>query len=169
MTGMTHGARSHPRETIILAIVLIGVGIASLVANVVPDSGGVIVLLIGLGLLAAFAYLREYGYLVPGGIMTGLGIGIVASLALDVTDEAQGGIVVLGLGLGFIGIWVIGALARVEGNHWWPFIPGGILASVGAALLIGGQAVDLLAYWPVVLIAIGLIVLARAAMELRER
>lgn len=169
MTGMTQGARSHPRQTIILAIVLIGVGAASLVANVVPDSGGVIVLLIGLGLLAAFAFLREYGYLVPGAIMTGLGIGIVASLALDVTEEVQGGIVVLGLGLGFIGIWVIGALARVEGNHWWPFVPGGILASVGAALLIGGQAIDLLAFWPVVLIAIGIVVLGRAVMELRQR
>lgn len=169
MTGMTHGARSHPRETIILAIVLIGVGIASLVANVVPDSGGVIVLLIGLGLLAAFVSMREYGYLVPGGIMTGLGVGILASQGLDLTDEAAGGVVVLGLGFGFLSIWVIAALARLEENHWWPFIPGGILASVGAALIIGGQAIDLLAYWPVVLIAIGLVVLARAVMELRAR
>lgn len=167
MTGMTHGARSNPRDTMILAIILIAVGVASLAVNVVPDAGGVIVLVIGLGLLAAFAFQRHYGYLVPGGILTGLGAGILASQALDVVDEVAGGLVVLGLGLGFVSIWVIGALAKVKEHHPWPLIPGGILVTVGSALLIGGQAIDLLQYWPVILIAIGIVVLWRGWREVR--
>ncbi len=114
-------------------------------------------------------FTRQYGYLVPGGIMTGLGAGIIASENLAATDEQTGGVVVLGLGLGFVSIWVIGAIAHVDRHHWWPIIPGGILAVIGAALLIGGQAVNLLDYWGVAIIVIGLIVLWRAWAESRTR
>jgi hypothetical protein len=30
---------------------------------------------------------------------------------------------VLGLGLGFQSIWVIGAIAHVDRHHWWSIIP----------------------------------------------
>jgi hypothetical protein len=162
MSGMSQGARTGPRDRIVFAAVLILVGVAGLalqVAESTPGAGGVVVLLIGLGLLGAFAFTRQYGYLIPGGIMTGLGAGIVASEALTLTDEGTGGVIVLGLGLGFLSIWVIGGLVRVVEHHWWPLIPGGILAVIGAALLVGGQAVGLLDYWYVVVIALGVIVL----------
>jgi hypothetical protein len=133
-------------------------------------AGGWVVLIVGVGLLGAFAYTHQYGYLIPGGIMTGIGAGIVISESLlTLSDEATGGVIVLGLGLGFLSIWVIGGLVRVEHHHWWPVIPGGILAVVGAALLVGGMAVDLLDYWGVVAIAIGLLVLWRAFSEGRAR
>jgi hypothetical protein len=162
MSGMSQGARTGPRDRIVFAVVLILVGIAGLALQLVestPGAGGVVVLLIGLGLLGAFAFTRQYGYLIPGGIMTGLGAGIVASDVLTLTDEGTGGVIVLGLGLGFLSIWVIGGLVRVVEHHWWPLIPGGILAVIGAALLVGGQAVGLLDYWYVVVIALGVIVL----------
>jgi hypothetical protein len=169
MTGMTHGARTDPRQTIVLAVVLIMVGIGALTANVVPDVGGWIVLLIGIGLLAIFAVTRLYGTLVPGGIMAGLGAGILASQSLTLADEAMGGIIVLGLGLGFLSIWVIGALAKVQEHHPWPLIPGGILVTIGVALMIGGQALELLRFWPVLLIGLGAIVLWRGWAEIRGR
>jgi hypothetical protein len=169
MSGMAHGARTNPREGIVFAIILIAVGVGALAMQVVPDAGAWIVLLIGLGLLAVFAVLREYGALVPGGIMTGLGAGILASQTLVVEDEASGGVIVLGLGLGFVSIWVIGALVHVAEHHPWPLVPGGILSLIGVSLLIGGQAVEFLRFWPVAVIAVGLFVLWRAVVEGRAR
>ena len=74
----------------------------------------------------------------------------------------MGGPVVLGLGLGFLSIWAIGAGMQLARHHWWPLIPGGILTVVGGALLIGGTAVDMLDYWGVAVIAIGVFILGRA-------
>jgi hypothetical protein len=155
-----------------VAAILIIVGIAGLAAQVLDftaNVGGLVVTVIGVAFLAAFAFRRTYAYLVPGGILTGLGAGIIASQTLTLVDEQTGGVIVLGLGLGFLSIWVIGAIVHVDRHHWWPIIPGGILAVVGAALLIGGQAVNLLDYWGVVIVAIGLIVLWRAWAESRTR
>lgn len=169
MSGMAHGARTDPREGVVFAIILITVGIGALAAQSMPEVGGLVVTLIGLALLAIFAFLRHYALLVPGGIMTGLGVGIIAAEQLTLADEAQGGVIVLGLGLGFLSIWVIGALAHVEEHRPWPLIPGGILSVIGAALIVGGTAGDLIQYWPVILIAIGLVVLWRAVVEVRAR
>ncbi len=157
----------------VLAIILIVVGLGGLASQVfkpTTDIGGWIVAIIGVGLLGAFAYTRQYGFLVPGGIMTGLGTGIILSESLTfATDEAASGAIVLGLGFGFLSIWVIGAIARVAQHHFWPLIPGGILAVVGGALLIGDDAVAVLDYWYVGIIVIGLFVLWRAMAEGRTR
>ncbi len=173
MSGMAQGAGTGQRDRMVFALILIVVGVVGLASQLFDlstDLGGWIVLAIGLGLLGAFAYTRQYGYLVPGGIMTGLGAGIVISEAFTfATDEATGGVIVLGLGLGFLSIWVIGMLAHVAQHHWWPIVPGGILAVVGGALLIGGRAVDLLDYWGVAVIVVGLFVLWRAFVEGRAR
>ena len=173
MSDMAHGAGTGPRDRVVFAIILIvvgAVGLASQVFDLSTSMGGWIVLIIGLGLLGAFVYTRQYGYLIPAGIMTGLGAGIIASESLTFTDDqTKGGAIVLGLGLGFLAIWVIGAVMSVEKNHWWPVIPGGILAVIGGALLIGGQAVDLLDYWGVIIIVVGLFVLWRAWVEARAR
>lgn len=166
MAGTAQGAGTGPRDQITFAIILIVVGVGGLAMQLLQppaDIGGWVVLLIGLGLLGAFTYTRQYGYLIPGGIMTGLGAGIAISESFTfANDEATGGVIVLGLGLGFVSIWAIGSIVRLAENHWWPVVPGGILTIVGAALLIGGQAVDLLDYWGVAVVALGLFVLWRA-------
>jgi hypothetical protein len=48
-------------------------------------------------------------------------------------------------------------------------IPGGILTTVGAALLVGGQAIQLLDWWGIALVAIGLLVLGRAIAARRPQ
>jgi hypothetical protein len=172
MSGTAQGAGTGQRDRMAVAVILIVVGAAGLAAQVLDfdaDVGGLVVTVIGVGFLVAFAFRRQYGYLVPGGIMTGLGAGIIASQSLTLVDEQTGGVIVLGLGLGFLSIWVIGAIAHVDRHHWWPIIPGGILTAVGAILLIGGQAVNLLDYWGVAIVVIGLIVLWRAWVESRSR
>ncbi len=172
MSGTKQGDGTGPRDRMAVAVILIVVGVAGLATQVLDltaDLGGLVVTVIGVGFLVAFAFTRQYGYLVPGGIMTGLGAGLIASQSLTLADEQTGGTIVLGLGLGFLSIWVIGAIAHVDRHHWWPVIPGGILTVVGAALLIGGQAVNLLDYWGVVIVAIGLIVLWRTWAESHTR
>jgi len=171
MTGMVQGARTGPRDQIVLAIVLIVIGIGGFVVQATEgqvDVGGIVVLSIGLGLLAAFTYTRHYGYLVPGGILTGLGGGIALQDTFTWTGDTSGGVIVLGLGLGFVSIWVIGQLVNVQRALWWPLVPGGILAIVGCALLVGGDAVRVLDWWGLVLIAIGLFVLWRAFGQSRQ-
>jgi len=166
MSQIAHGAGRGTRDQVVFAVILIVIGVVGLAGRFwTPgaDVGGLIVGGIGLAFLGAFAYTRQYGYLVPGGIMTGLGAGIVASTAVTwTTDQGEGGAVVLGLGLGFALIWVIATAVRVPQPSWWALIPGGILATIGALLLIGGGAIDLLEWWGVGLIAIGLLVVLRA-------
>jgi hypothetical protein len=157
--------RTGPRDQIVFASVLILIGIASFVAQATNgkiEIGGLVVLVIGLALLGAFTYTRHYGYLVPAGILTGLGVGIILEQVLDLTGEASGGVIVLSLGLGFVSIWVIGQLVNIQRALWWPLVPGGILSVVGGALLVGGDAVRVLDWWGLVLVAIGLFVLWRA-------
>jgi hypothetical protein len=152
-------------------LILVGaVGLAAQAFDLTANVGGLIVTVIGLGFLVAFAFTRQYGYLVPGGIMTGLGAGIVASQAFTfANDETASGAIVLGLGVGFLAIWVIGSLLRVDRNHWWPVVPGGILAFVGTVLLVGGEAKNVLDYWGVIWIVVGLFVLWRAWSDRRAR
>jgi hypothetical protein len=172
MSTMSQGQRTGPRDRMVFGVVLLMVGVGGLLLqflDTTPDVGGWIVALIGLGLLAAFAGTRRYGYLVPGAIMTGLGAGIVVSEAGTFTSDETGGVITLGLGLGFAAIWVIGGLVRVEQHHWWPLVPGAILAAVGSALIVGGDAIKLLDYWWVILIVLGAIVMWRAMIEGRPR
>ena len=102
-------------------------------------------------------------------VVTGIGAGILASQTVALTDEQASGVIVLGLGLGFLAIWMIGAIANVVRHHWWPVVPGGILATIGGALLIGSHAVEVLDFWPVALIGLGMIVLGRASTQSRAQ
>ncbi len=171
MAGMTPGARTRPRDQIVFAVILIVIGIAGFFLQATEgrvDAGGIIVLLIGLGLLGAFAYTREYGYLIPGGIMTGLGAGIALQDIQTMSGESSGGVIVLGLGLGFLSIWVIGGIAQVAQHHWWPIIPGGILSAIGALLIIGSEAQGVLDYWYLAIIAVGVVILGLAFVQGRQ-
>jgi hypothetical protein len=169
MSGTTHGARTDSRETLVFGTILIAVGLGAFALNVFPDAGAVIVLIVGVTLLTVFLYTHHYAALVPGGIMTGLGAGILVSNQAAIADTDTGGWIVAGLGLGFVSIWAIGGLTRIAEHHPWPLVPGLILTTIGVALLVGGMAIDLLRFWPVLLIALGLLVLWRGVVEARVR
>ena len=140
--------------------ILIGIGLAFLVGQVIPRAGDYIVLAIGVTFLAAFVVTREYGFLVPGGIVTGVGAGVV--IAANLPGVEGGSLFMLALGTGFVAIWVIGLAFHVRENHPWPLIPGLILSGIGAASLAGTryQEIGRLG-WPIALIALGAILLVR--------
>jgi hypothetical protein len=161
---------TRSRNQLAAAATLISIGAGSIAlraAETVPGSGSWIVLVVGLAFMAAHAVTRKFALLVPGGILTGLGTGIFVSQQLAGTAETAAAIVLLGLGVGFLSIWAVGSLLRVTGNHWWPLVPGGILAVVGVSLLAGGQTAQILDFWPVVLVGTGLLVLWRARVAAR--
>ena len=141
-------------------VIVVGIGLLLLLGQTVPDVGSWIPLVLGLVFLAAFLVRREYGFLVPGSILTGIGVGVVL---VNVTDDSvSGAVFLLSLAGGFLGIWALGTLFRVRENHWWPFIPGGILALLGTITLAGEDVEDVLRWWPLILVAGGALIIGRA-------
>jgi hypothetical protein len=146
------------RGNIVPALVLIGIGAVLLLAQLTGVGPEAVVAVIGVGFLIAYAATRTYGFLVPGGIMTGLGIGIIIETG---ARGSQGEPVLLGLGIGFLAIYAIDAVVRRSAALWWPVIPGGILATIGVLVGTenGGWLENAGAWWPAILIVIGGLIL----------
>jgi hypothetical protein len=141
-------------------VILIALGATLFAVQLLNLDGDVIVLLIGLIFAAAFTATRRYGLLIPAGILTGLGSGILLE-----NSGVMGEPVVLGLGLGFLAIYagdLISTGAR-EPGRWWPLIPGAILMIVAAAeSTFGTEGARLISLgWPIILIAAGAWLLLR--------
>lgn len=131
---------------------LIGVFQMGLPAAIAPA-------LVGAALLGVFAWTRSYGFLVPGGVLTGLGIGLLVE-----TMQGTEGAIPIGLGAGFVFVTLLDHLAAGgRAGRWWPLLPGGILTLVG--LVQYAQSRGLMAsvagWWPLLLIAAGLWLLVR--------
>ena len=158
-TAVEEGATRH-RESSALTIgaVLVVVG-AVLLAYRFSDTlaAGNAPLVIGLGFVTWWAMGGGFGLMVPGGVLSGIGVGLIL-------EEAgfYGDAVPLGLGLGFLAIYVFDALRRREWSRWWPLVPGAVLVGVGlfgdtsAWESLGGFG------WPLILIAVGVVVLVVA-------
>jgi hypothetical protein len=141
-------------------VILIAVGLTLFSVQLLNLDGQVIVLVVGIVFAIAFAATRRYGLLIPAGIMTGLGAGILLE-----DSGVMGEPVVLGLGLGFLAIYagdLVTSGARAPGR-WWPLIPGTILTIIAAAeSTFGPDGTRVIAQgWPVILIAAGAWLLLR--------
>jgi hypothetical protein len=145
-------------------VILIVVGVALFAVQLLHLDADVIVLIIGLVFATAFVVTRRYGLLIPAGILTGLGTGILLE-----DFGVMGEPVVLGLGLGFLAIYVGDVLttgARAPGR-WWPLIPGAILTIIaGAESTFGAEGARLIEQgWPILLIAAGAWLLLRGRVK----
>ena len=146
------------RANTVPALVLIGIGVVLFVAQLTEVGAEAVVAVIGAGFLIAYAATRTYGLLIPGSIMTGLGIGII------IENEAlgsQGEPVLLGLGIGFLAIYAVDAVVRRAEAHWWPVIPGGIITTIGVLIGTGRESwlENAGSWWPAILIVIGGLIL----------
>jgi hypothetical protein len=150
-------------------VILIGLGLFFLVNQFVSfnwDQLGVYFLpALGLLFLLAGIFTRQAGPIIPGGILSGIGWGaVLVNGPFADTGDTAGGIFMLAFALGWALIVVLTAVFTPK-PHWWPLIPGGIMAVIGAGLLFGGvfmQGLTLLGQiWPVFLILLGLYVLFR--------
>jgi hypothetical protein len=141
------------RDRTILALALIGGGLLFMLDgfSFVPSFGDMVLLLIGgIFMYAYFTSKPGYniGFLIPGAILMGIGLGTFLESFGVVNTIFGGSITGITLGLGFCTIWFF------ERKHWWALIPGGII-------LLGSLSsiFQMFALWPVVLIALGIYLL----------
>lgn len=148
-------------------VILILAGIAFLLARWL-DWGLYLVLFLGIAMLVWGAVSRAVGWIIPGGVLSGIGLGI---LALEgpfklpaLTDESRGGVFLLCFAAGWILILIVSRLTACK-TMLWPLIPGGIMALIGGLLLMGANGVKILEYsnfiWPAALILTGLYLVVR--------
>ncbi len=151
----------------IAGALLIALGLVLLAVQLFQprDAGWIVLGSISILLLAFFAVTRTKGFLITGAILGGLAVGVGLE---EAGYTMNGGVVVLGLAAGFLAIYVVDLLVG-RNPHWWPVIPGGILAVVGGTqALAGTEAANALErWWPVALIVVGVVVLVAGQRQMR--
>ncbi len=139
-------------------LIVLGLGLFAL--QFIEGLGSAVILfLIGGVFVAVYLFNRAYGFLIPGGILLGLGLGQVGEQTGGFLAFAGFGSV--GLGIGFVSIYVIDLVYR-GATSWWPLIPGGILIVSGLGTTNDAVRRLFSVGWPLILVFIGLIVLAGA-------
>ena len=98
--------------------------------------------------------------------MGGIGLGIfLTGLSVGGTSEfITGGVFLIGFAAGWALISLL-SLFTSDRLAWWPLIPGGILAAIGAVLMTGSAGLGLLTAlgyaWPLALIGVGAYILLK--------
>ena len=126
--------------------------------------GYLLFILIGGVFVAGYLYKRAFGLLIPGALLLGIGGGLVFE-DLHSGPFVDGDNVALGLGLGFILIYVASLLYERQ-NRWWPLIPGGFLVIASLPEFVWVE--DVLDFWPVAVMAVGVLLLFRGVAS-RQR
>ena len=163
--------KSKKHEGLVGGLILIGIGMIALLSQFFDfiswESFGIyFVLLLGLVFYIWGIVAREPGVMIPGGILSGIGLGI-AVLVNDLVPAGieDGGVFLVVFSLGWASITVMSAIFSDE-TQWWALIPGGIIGFVGLAVMFGGIFMNTLeavsVFWPVILIIVGLSVIWKA-------
>ncbi|HEY0607984.1 MAG TPA: hypothetical protein VGD58_34045 [Herpetosiphonaceae bacterium] len=157
-------------------LILIGIGLMVFLVNRL-ELGQLLIPLLGGSFLLWGILARAAGPLVPGGILSGIGLGIAltSQAGQTMSDDHTGGLFLLGFAAGWFSITLLSTLFTKD-RQWWPLIPGGIMAVIGGSILLGGVWLELLsvisaawlsmlsvvgAVWPLGLIALGIFLLWR--------
>ena len=125
------------------------------------DIGNYIVMLLGLGMLAWGSVSRRTGWIIPGGVLTGIGLGILAMEGpWQFPAVDQNGVFLLCFALGWFLITILTAIFTCA--QWWALIPGGIMALIGGSILVTNGSIrweDLNLVYAVILISVGVVLL----------
>ena len=147
-----------------LALIVLGGVLLALERLDSGDHGHLLLILIGGVFVAGYLYKRAFGLLIPGALLLGIGGGLAFDdLYAGPFVDAES--VALGLGLGFVLIYVASLLVERQ-NRWWPLIPGGVL--VIASLPDQVWVDDVLDFWPLAVIAIGVLLIFRGVASTRN-
>ena len=164
------------RDQFIAGVALISIGALVLAGRFVDIGLLLLPVLAGIFLVWGVTT-RNVGLIIPGGIIGGIGTAalLIDGVVSSADDDARGMIFFLSFACGWALITLLSALFTEE-THWWPLIPGGIMAGIALLVLAKGIApaavssaanfirpvLDLASsFWPIALIAFGLYVLAR--------
>lgn len=152
--GWASGGRRFPWSGILLVLL----GAALLLREVVPGLSFSTIILLGLGLAFGGAWLlgRSRFAATPAFILLGLGI---APLLRDLGYISGDGWTGLILGVALLALWGVGELTHER--HGWALWAGGILGLIGLAQVsdrIPGFP-DVGNLWPLLLILVGLVIM----------
>jgi hypothetical protein len=139
-----------------IVLILLGLSISGI--NVFSGfSHNSILLLLGGLFIAWYFYNNSYGLLIPGCILAGIGLSSIGSHYFWHSPHNSQ----LGIGLGFVAVYVIDRLHHGK-SHWWPLIPGGIM--VLSALSQGAFGMRNIFHvgWPLILIILGLWIVGKS-------
>jgi hypothetical protein len=144
-------------------------------------TGGIILISIGLGLLVfkwfslemifpmilgmvfilAGILNRSAGLLIPGGIIGGVGLGMLAmeyKLFAPMGTTEGGGVFLVAMSIGWFSIILLSKLFTDE-PQIWPVFPGTAMAVIGGLIMMGEAGLKMLellsTYWPLFLVAAG--------------
>jgi len=144
---------------------LSAIGLALMVGlgGLLPDKLQAILSLAPLALAFVLIYCFEraqWWALIPAGTLLSVCLVVVFSRQ-DVFDE--GSLMMFGLGATFA---AVAALGTPKSQVRWAWIPAGVLAVLGAAILLGSVGVARYV-WPISIILVGVFLLHRATLENR--
>jgi len=158
-----HTTNNGARGRHVAGIALIGIGLLVFAAQFV-NAELLFLPLLGLIFLAWGIAVRHVGFIIPGGIVSSIGVAtmLLEGPAQGLSDNAEGGIFFLCFAAGWL-------LIAMLGEYWtrqtarWALIPSGIMALLATGLLVGGTALQMLSavgrvfgmWWPLGLIGLG--------------
>ena len=149
-------------------LVLVGAGLV-LLAGQLFTIGAWPLIMLALLFTGAGVATRTAGWFIPGGVLSGIGLGaLLSERGLVAGDPAEGGLFLLAFAAGWLSITLLSSLFTEQPQRW-ALIPAGVMALIGTPLLLGAVGEAALAavmgwlafLWPLALIALGLVVLLR--------
>jgi hypothetical protein len=149
-------------------IVLVALGIFFLAAQFL-NLGAWVLPILGLAFLTVGAATRQAGWMIPGGILSGLALGVfMVEEPLSREDPTNGGLFLIAFAAGWVLIYIASRLLTNNPQHW-AIIPASIMASIGAMTYVAeytGPTIKLFlrtlyAGWPLILVGIGAMLLMR--------
>ncbi len=158
--GFQNKNNHHRTHGIAAGVLLILFGVAALFQRWF-DIGMYAVALIGSAMLIWGSISHRTGWIIPGGVLSGVGLGIlVMNGPWKFPGQDQNGIFLLCFAMGWFLITLLTALFTC--TQWWALIPGGIMAFLGGTILVTNGTirwVDLNLVYAVILILLGLTLL----------
>jgi hypothetical protein len=146
-------------------LIVVGLGLTVLQLTDAELEEPFVLVTIGAAFLAAYVWTRLYGLLIPGMLMAGLGGAQAVDLLAPLAPEAG----LLGLGAGFVLIYLADAVIARRTDRWWPLIPGGILLALALLEAMRGLRDAVTMYWPLLVVAAGAVILLKGLLGDRGR
>jgi hypothetical protein len=156
------------RGLLVGGAVMLFSGLLLLLGQVV-SLGAWFLVILGLGFTAAGAASHGPHWFIPGGVLSGIGLGaLLVEARLVAGETAEGGVFLLAFALGWASIYLLTRVFTARPLAW-ALIPATVLALIGGALLLGEAGLALLQAfgwlmgyaWPLALIAGGAALIAR--------
>ncbi len=152
--------KSTGKHSLAAGLILVAIGSGLLLFQIL-DLPMIFPLVLGVIFLAAGILTRSAGLIIPGGIISGVGLGTLATTQawfFPMDSTQSGGLFLLLFSAGWFSITLFSKIFTAE-TQTWALIPGAILAIIGGLVLMGERGLTILelvgTYWPLILVVIG--------------